>query len=104
MKILELTQRQQTDLENRRSDVQKLLRRIDDDVRQDAGINPNAHLPLMRCVKCGTDITDFLPEELSAHASFHRHMAEAPKSIPHQDPRPKLEPFPTASSSGWLWR
>lgn len=104
MKILELTQRQQTDLENRRSDVQKYLRRIDDDIRQDLGMSPNAHLPLVKCPKCGIDITDFTEDEGAAHVRFHRHMAEFPKSIPHQDPRPKLEPFPKCDTAGHLWR
>lgn len=86
MKILELTQRQQTDLENRRSDVQKYLRRIDDDIRQDLGMSPNAHLPLVKCPKCPLDITDFTEDELNAHAAFHRHMAEAPSFLWSPEP------------------
>lgn len=59
---------------------------------------------LERCVKCGIDITDFLPEELSAHAKFHSIMADAPKSIPSQGPFRRLEDFPKYDVSGWLWR
>lgn len=81
----------------------KLSLPTDHDVLQDLGMSPNAAAPIERCVKCGIDITDFLPEELSAHAKFHQHMATAPKSIPHQGPFRRLEDFPRHDASGHLW-
>lgn len=99
MKILELSERAQ--LTRRRGDI---LRSLDHDVLQDLGMSPNAALAIIRCVKCGIDITDFTDEECSAHKRYHQYMATAPKSIPHQVPQRRLEEFPTHDSAGFLWR
>jgi hypothetical protein len=76
---------------------------LDADVLQDLQIVPT-FTQFFPCVRCGIDITDFTEEEVASHRQFHRYLDEEPKSIPHQDPRPKHEPFPRQSSSGWDWR
>lgn len=81
----------------------KLSIPADHDVRIDLGISPNAELRFECCVKCGIDTTDFDDVERGCHLKFHVHMAAFPKSIPHQDPYPKLEAFPRRDNSGWLW-
>lgn len=56
------------------------------------------------CPQCGIDVTDFTPEEASAHRRFHEYVAARPKSIPSQGPFRRLEDFPKYDVSGFLWR